>query len=185
MAASVRPLPEHRRRCVPIHSAFRVVVGHCVLGGSPLCQRWSRHRRRHHVHRSKARHSDHHALLGDRVRAFRTHLLEVITLTHYMPRATPRGASSIDKSSFAPDSAHHHGGHHRTRRSAATKADVRAIVREELAPIRSELKSIRRDLYMSPPAAQQNGQRRHTLSLLARSQANDEQAGILRRSPAT
>jgi len=28
----------------------------------------------------------------------------------------------------------------------ATKADVRAIVREELAPIRSELKSIRRDL---------------------------------------
>jgi hypothetical protein len=28
----------------------------------------------------------------------------------------------------------------------ATKADVRAIVRDELAPIRSELKSIRRDL---------------------------------------
>ena len=28
----------------------------------------------------------------------------------------------------------------------ATKDDVRAIVRDELAPIRSELKSIRRDL---------------------------------------
>ena len=72
-----------------------------VLGGSPLCQRWSRHRRRHHVHRSKARRSDHHALPGDCVRAFRTHFLEVITLTHYTPRATTRGASTIDKFSFA------------------------------------------------------------------------------------
>jgi hypothetical protein len=32
------------------------------------------------------------------------------------------------------------------RKTMATKADVRAIVRDELAPVRSELKSIRSDL---------------------------------------
>jgi hypothetical protein len=33
-----------------------------------------------------------------------------------------------------------------SRKAMATKADLRAIVRDELAPIRSELKSIRSDL---------------------------------------